>query len=511
MASLICMVMGSLLLFKIFCDLFNRQRQRQLKLPPGPKAWPIIGNLNLIYPFFHLSIHGLALKYGPIMHLRLGCHSAIIVSSVDMAKQFLKIHDRNFSYRPKSMAGKYLFYDYCNITFSPYGPYWCQIRKICQEELFSSSQLQLHQCICAQEVKSLVGFLFVNAGKLIVIKHHISTAGFNMICRMVAGQKYPNQSLVEKGIVGSDELPKMLDELFLLTGVLNIGDLVPWINFLDLQGYVKRMKNLRKKFDKLLDHIIDDIKTTRRVQGDSKIRTMVDALFDLLEEPNPEFCFTRKHIKAVLQDMIGGIETSTAVTEWAMSELLRNHQSLEKAREELEMVIGNERWVEEKDVPQLPYMEAIVKETMRLHPVGPMLAPRISNEHCNIAGYDIPAKTRVFINVLAIVRSPTVWESPENFIPERFLDGGENIDVIGQHFELLPFGSGRRMCPAYNLGMKAVTLTLANLLHGFEWKLPEKMQACELNMEEVVGLTMPRKVPLALVAQPRLPNHVYHF
>jgi len=142
------------------------------------------------------------------------------------------------------------------------------------------------------------------------------------------------------------------------------------------------------------------------------------------------------------QDLIGGgTDTSAVTVEWAMSELLRNPDVLAKATEELDRVIGRGRLVAEEDMPNLPYVEAVVKETMRLHPVAPLLTPRLSREHVSVGGYDIPAGTRILINIWAIGRDPAVWEAPMEFRPERFVGGG-GVDVKGQDFELLPFGSG---------------------------------------------------------------------
>lgn len=209
-----------------------------------------------------------------------------------------------------------------------------------------------------------------------------------------------------------------------------------------------------------------------------------------------------------VQDIIaGGTESSAVTVEWGISELLRRPHILEKAAEELDRVVGRERWVEEKDVQNLPYIQGIAKETMRLHPVAPMLVPRYSREDSTIAGYDIPAGTQVLVNVWTIGRDPAVWDEPEEFRPERF--EGKDIDVKGHDFELLPFGAGRRMCPGYPLGLKVIQASLANLLHGFKWRLPEGMSVQDLNMEEIFGLSTPRKVPLEVVAEPRLPPHLY--
>ena len=209
-----------------------------------------------------------------------------------------------------------------------------------------------------------------------------------------------------------------------------------------------------------------------------------------------------------LQDLIaGGTESSAVTVEWAISEILKKPEVFKKATEELDRVIGRNRWVEEKDIVNLPYIDAIIKETMRLHPVAPMLVPRLSREDCNIAGYDILKGTRVLVNVWTIGRDPTLWDKPNEFYPERFI--GKAIDVKGHDYELLPFGAGRRMCPGYSLGLKVIQSSLSNLLHGFTWSLPENMKIEDFNMEEIFGLSTPKKFPLEVVVKPRLPKHVY--
>lgn len=215
----------------------------------------------------------------------------------------------------------------------------------------------------------------------------------------------------------------------------------------------------------------------------------------------------------VKQDLIaGGTDTSATTVEWAMSELLKQPKLIEKAIEELDKVIGKERWVAEKDFPKLPYMEAIMKETMRKHPVAVLLAPHLALEDCEVSGYQIKKGTRVFINTWSMGRDPSLWDEPEEFRPERFL-GKDNIDVKGQNFELLPFGSGRRMCPGYSLGLKMIQSSLANLLHGFNWKLANHnniIKTEDLDMDEVYGLATPRKNPVIAVVEPRLPAYLYY-
>ncbi|KAG0469507.1 hypothetical protein HPP92_016207 [Vanilla planifolia] len=488
--------------------------RRRLNLPPGPRPWPIIGNLNLIGALPHRSIHALSKQYGPLMQLRFGSFPVVVGSSVTMAKLFLKTHDLAISGRPTTNAGKHTAYNYSDITWSQYGPYWRQARKMCMTELFSQKRLDSYEHIRSAELRRLLHRLFHAAGKPILLKDHLSTLSLNVISRMVFGRRYLDPEVTEdptvpQPLVTPEEFKKMLDELFLLNGVLNIGDSIPWLNFLDLQGYVRRMKALGIKLNRFMEHVLDEHMARRVVEGEKfTARDMVDVLIQFAENPLLDVKLSRDSLKAFSQDLIaGGTESSAVTVEWAMSELLRRPEAMEKAMEELDRVVGRERWVEEKEAAELPYISAIVKETMRLHPVALMLVPRLAREDVVIDGYDIPAGTRVLVNTFSIGRDPEIWEDPVEFRPERFL--GSEVDVKGQDFELLPFGSGRRMCPGYALGIRVIHSSLASILQGFHWRLPDGIRPDQISMEEVFGLSTPKKIPLVAVATPRLSDHLY--
>lgn len=179
--------------------------------------------------------------------------------------------------------------------------------------------------------------------------------------------------------------------------------------------------------------------------------------------------------------------------EWALAELINNPNILQNAVEELDSVIGKNRLVEESDIPNLPYLQAIVKETLRIHPTGPLIL-RECNKDCLIAGYFIKAKTRLFVNVWAINRDPNYWDDPLKFRPQRFLSADGQLDVRGQHYHYLPFGTGIRGCPGTTLALQVVQTTLAALIHRFEWKL--EGGNVSVDMEEGPGLTLPRARPL---------------
>ncbi|GAV89573.1 p450 domain-containing protein [Cephalotus follicularis] len=167
-----------------------RLRHRKLNLPPGPKPWPIIGNLNLIGPLPHRSIHTLSQKYGPLMYLWFGSYPVVVASNVDMVKAFLKTHDVVFAGRPKIAAGKYTTYNYSDITWSPYGPYWRQARKMCVMELFSAKRLESYEYIRVKESNALYKTLYESPGEVIRLKDQLTSLSLNVISRMVLGKKY---------------------------------------------------------------------------------------------------------------------------------------------------------------------------------------------------------------------------------------------------------------------------------------------------------------------------------
>lgn len=196
-----------------------------------------------------------------------------------------------------------------------------------------------------------------------------------------------------------------------------------------------------------------------------------------------------------LQDIFAaGTDTSAITIEWALAELINHPAIFQKARDEIDKVIGNNRLVEESDIPNLPYIQAIIKETLRLHPTGPIIV-RESTEDCKIGDYDIPARTRLFVNVWAIGRDPNHWPEPLEFKPERFTESDKGgIDVRGQHFHLLPFGSGRRGCPGTSLALQVIQPTLAAIIQCFDWKGDGSHGM--VDMTEGQGLTLPRAQPL---------------
>lgn len=199
--------------------------------------------------------------------------------------------------------------------------------------------------------------------------------------------------------------------------------------------------------------------------------------------------------------------------EWALAELFRHPALLRRAQAELDAVVGKARLVQEADLQNLPLLQAVVKETFRLHPSTPLSLPRVAAEACEVGGFCVPKGATLLVNVWAITHDPASWgPQAAAFQPDRFLPGGthERVDLKGNDFELIPFGAGRRICAGMSLGIRMVQLMTATLVHAFDWALPEGQTPEKLDMEEAYGLTLQRAVPLMARPVPRLVAEAYN-
>lgn len=203
------------------------------------------------------------------------------------------------------------------------------------------------------------------------------------------------------------------------------------------------------------------------------------------------------------QDLfIAGTDTSAEAMQWAIAELINHPNVFQKVREEIYSVVGKNRLVKESDIPNLPYLQAVVKETLRLYPPGPVTT-RECRQNCKIAGFDIPEKTAVAINLYAIMRDPNLWDDPNEFRPERFMvyskeqDISDDNEVKGPRFNFVPFGAGRRGCPGTTLAFSLMNATIAALVQCFDWKVYGRGgERATVDMQVGTGMSMCMAHPL---------------
>ncbi|CBI19610.3 unnamed protein product, partial [Vitis vinifera] len=471
------------ILFLSYYLLVRRSRAGKRRIAPeAAGAWPIIGHLHLLggSQLPHVTLGTMADKYGPIFTIRLGVHRALVVSSREVAKECFTTNDSAVSGRPKLVAPEHLGYNYAMFAFSPYDAYWREVRKIVNTELLSNRRLELLKDVRASEVETSIKELY----KLWAEK---------------------------KNELGHEEearrCQKAIREFFRLLGLFVVKDGIPSLGWLDLGGHEKAMKKTAKEIDSIAQEWLEEHRRRKDWGEDNGMHDFMDVLLSVLDgKALPEYDADTINKATSMALISGGTDTMTVTLTWALSLILNNRETLKKAKEELDTHVGKERLVNASDISKLVYLQAIVKETLRLRPPGPLSGPRQFTEDCIIGGYHVPKGTRLVLNLSKLHRDPSVWLDPEEFQPERFLTTHRDVDARGQHFQLLPFGAGRRSCPGITFALQMLHLALASFLHGFEVSTPSN---APVDMSEIPGLTNIKSTPLEILIAPRLPYNSY--
>ncbi|XP_019056308.1 PREDICTED: cytochrome P450 71B11-like [Tarenaya hassleriana] len=484
---ILCMVFSLILVEK-------KMRKRKRNFPPGPRGLPIIGNLHQLGPRPHLSLTTLSKKYGPITYLKLGSVPMVVASSRETVKELLKTHDLDCCSRPVMTYSSRLTYDNKDLGFSPYSDYWRDLRKTSVVELYSSKRVQSFRHIRQEEVASFVSFLKQSglSETPVNFNRELMRLSGSVICRVGFGMNLRGSNLEDK----YEEVVFRAMEVF---GSFPAADFFPYFGWI-----IDRFTGLHAKCERVF-HELDDfyeeaIKLHLGRENKDGQEDIIDLLLKMEREQVRfgEFTLTRDHIKAILVNiLLAGIDTSAQTVTWAMTHLIRNPRVMEKVQDEIRERVTDKDNITEEDMEHLDYLKSVIKETLRMSPVVPLLIAREAMSDMKINGYEIPKKTRIQINAWAVHRDPDVWKDPDSFIPERFMDN--KIDYKGQSYELIPFGGGRRMCPGLGLGMALVQLSLMNLLYRFDWKLPDGMRIEDVDLEESFGIVISKRVPLQLV------------
>ncbi|CAI9088567.1 OLC1v1022919C1 [Oldenlandia corymbosa var. corymbosa] len=468
-------------------------RKTKPNLPPGPKALPLIGNLHQLNgPLPHRILADLAKQYGPLMHLRLGEVSTMIVSSAEYAKLVMNDHDVIFANRPYFLFSYVLNYKCQDIAFAPHNNSWRILRKICNTELLSAKRVQSFRPIREDETMSMIKTIASQKGSVINLTRMIYSLTYSIIARSAFGKrsKYHDQYMV------------LMERIIKLMGGFSIVDLYPSVKILErITGLKGKLEDIQKQVDEVLESIMEEHRVkhadpSRRNHEESE--DLVDVMLNIQRSGEYGDQLTNDNIKGAIYDVFSaGGETSSKTVVWAMFEMMKKPEVLRKAQEEVRRVCGPQGNVDESHLRELKYVQAVIKETMRFRPSAPLLLPRESTERIVLNGYEIPAKSRVIINAFALGRDPNHWTDPDTFNPDRFLDS--DIDYKGKNFAYIPFGAGRRICPGISFALPNMELPIAQLLYHFDWELPGKMRPEDLDMSEIFGLTVGPRNDLNLV------------
>ncbi|KAA3481766.1 geraniol 8-hydroxylase-like [Gossypium australe] len=468
-------------------------------LPPGPPGLPILGHLLFIKPDFLQYVTEQSKIHGPIIKLQLGRKVYVIISSPSIAKQILKDHDAIFANRDVPAAAVTGTYGGLDILWRPNGPGLHKLRKLVVREIMSKEGLDACYEFRRREIRHTVKNILGKIGLPINLSEQIFLTMLSVTISMLWGGSL-NGEEAKLGL----ELKDRVEEFVGLFGEPNVSDIFPVLKPLDLQGIESKTKKHMSWFYGLFESVIEQRTKLREGPKMAGSKDFLQQLLELNQRGDAKTSISIKEIKALLLDMIiGSTDTTSTTMEWAMTELLRHPNKLRRVTEELDAIIGDQTSVEESHLPRLLYLEAVVKETFRIHPPAPLLFPHMSSKTTIVAGYTIPKNSNIFFNVWAIQRDAEFWEDPLRFEPERFLKDTEKRNYTGSSFHFFPFGSGRRICVGIPLAEKIMMQILATLLHCFEWELPNGRKP---DVKEKLQLVLSKAEPLVVVPVARLSN-----
>ncbi|KAK4708066.1 hypothetical protein R3W88_028991 [Solanum pinnatisectum] len=419
------------------------------KVPPGPLGFPFIGNLHqfdCLAP--HIYFWKLSKKYGKVFSLKLASVPIVVVSSAKLAKEVLKTQDLVFCSKPSLVGQQKLSYNGHDIAFTPYNDYWREMRKVCVLHLFSLKKVHLFGPIRKDEVSRMIKKIYQKAANSQVtnLSNLLISLNSTIICRVAFGVRFDEEAYERK------RFNHIVDEAEAMLASFFVSDFFPSLNWIDkLTGLTDRLEKSFKDLDEFYEELIEQHHNPNRpksMEGD-----IIDLLLQLKKEQLPPIDLSLEDIKGILMNvLLGGSDTSAAMVIWSMTILIKIPKAMKKVQEEIRNLIE---------------------------------------------GYELQPRTIVYVNAWAIARDPEICENPEEFIPERFLNS--DIDFKGQDYEFIPFGAGRRGCPAMALGVAYVELALSNLLYAFDWELPYGLKKEDIDINGRLGITVNKKNDLCLI------------
>ncbi|KAL2333077.1 hypothetical protein Fmac_014290 [Flemingia macrophylla] len=496
----------------------NYSKKPKPKLPPGPKPWPIVGNLPemLANRPTHKWIHKLMKEMDTeIACIRLGNAYVIPVTCPTIASEFLRKHDATFASRSLSMSTD-LISGYSAAIFAPFGEQWKKMKKIITHDLLSPDKhIWLHDKR-TEEADNLMFYVYnkcknVNDGVSGLVNIRSATRHYcsNLIRKVIFNTRYFGKGRMDGG-AGLEEV-EHVDSLFELLKhiyAFSISDYLTCLERLDLDGQKKTVKETLKRIKKYHDPIVQE----RIKQWNDGLKVVKEDWLDVmisLKDANNNPALTLEEINAqIIELMIATVDNPSNAFEWALAEMINQPELLQRAVEELDSVVGKERLVQESDIPKLNYVKACAREAFRLHPIAPFIPPHVAMSDTKVGNYFIPKDSQVMLSRQELGRNPKVWIEPYKFKPERHLKSdGSDVVLTDPSLKLMSFSTGRRGCPGVTLGTTMTVMIFARLIHGFTWSAPPNVS--KINLAESNDDTLLAE-PLVAVAKPRLAPELYH-
>ncbi|CAI9777160.1 unnamed protein product [Fraxinus pennsylvanica] len=481
-----------------FLKLFVLKQQRNNQ-PPSPPSLTLIGHLHLVKEPMNKTLRALSAKYGDVLLLKLGVRKILLITSPSAVDECFTKNDIIFANRPSTLSTKHFSYNNTTISIAPYGDHWCNLRRLAALEIFSSTRIAMYTGTRRRELmlilKELLRSCKHDGGSTKVdLKSKFIELAFNVLSMTIAGKRYYGENVVD-----SEEARRVrfvMREMLEYSGNTNLGDFLPFLQWVDFRGLEKRFANLMKKLDKFVQDLVNERRGLLSEKlceshGQSE-KTMINHLLSL-QQKEPDY-YTDELIKGIiLVLLVAGTDTMSISMEWAMSLLLNHPESINKIKAEIDANVPEDRLLDEQDLPKMKYLPNVITETLRLYPPVPFLIPHQASENCTVGGYDISKGTMLLVNLWAIHRDPRLWEKPTEFIPERH-------EFKKEEGYMLPFGAGRRKCPGGGITNRVLELTLGILIQAFEW---ERVSVEMVDMTEGTGFSISKVKALEAICKPR--------
>nr|WAU48304.1 cinnamate 4-hydroxylase [Colchicum autumnale] len=447
----------------------SKLRGKRLRLPPGPFPVPVFGNwLQVGDDLNHRNLASLARRFGDILLLRMGQRNLVVVSSPDLARDVLHTQGVEFGSRTRNVVFDIFTGEGQDMVFTVYGEHWRKMRRIMTVPFFTNKVVQQYRAGWEDEAGRVVDDVRADvraATEGIVLRRRLQLLMYNNMYRIMFDRRFESEEdplfLKLKALNGERSRLAQSFEY-------NYGDFIPILRPF-LRGYLKVCRELKERRMQLFkDYFIEErIKklASTKPADNGGLKCGIDHILDAQKKGE----INEDNVLYIVENInVAAIETTLWSIEWGVAELVNHPEIQQKLRHELDAILGPGVQITEPDVQRLPYLQAVIKETLRLRMAIPLLVPHMNLHDAKLGGYDIPAESKILVNAWWLANNPNAWKNPEDFRPERFLEEEAKVEASGNDFRYLPFGAGRRSCPGIILALPILGITIGRLVQNFE-------------------------------------------
>ncbi|CAN6469450.1 unnamed protein product [Victoria cruziana] len=373
------------------------------------------------------------------------------------------------------------------MVFTVYGEHWRKMRRIMTVPFFTNKVVQQYRGGWEDEAARVVEDMRANpkaATEGVVLRRRLQLMMYNNMYRIMFDRRFESEDdplfVRLKGLNGERSRLAQSFEY-------NYGDFIPVLRPF-LRGYLRLCKEVKETRLRLFkDFFVEERKRLTGTMGSShsssgELKCAIDHILDAQKKGE----INEDNVLYIVENInVAAIETTLWSIEWAIAELVNHSEIQHKLRQEMDRVLGPGVQITEPDMARLPYLQAVIKETLRLRMAIPLLVPHMNLHDAKLGGHDIPAESKILVNAWFLANNPDNWKNPEEFRPERFLEEEAKVEANGNDFRYLPFGVGRRSCPGIILALPILGITIGRLVQNFEL-LPPPGQS-QVDMTEKGG------------------------